>query len=128
MVILDTNIIIDHLRQPPGTPSYFFQMMSKIPKEELAISVISVQELYEGKSTRSEKQERVLLMLISQLNILPYTYEVARMAGIIARDKRTTIQMSDSAIAATALIHEADLFTLNKKDFAGINRLSFYIP
>lgn len=123
MVILDTNIIIDHLRQPPGTPSSFFQMMSRIPKEELVISVISVQELYEGKSTRSEKQERILLMLISQLNIIPYTYEVAQLAGIIARDKKTTIQLADAAIAATALIHGADLLTLNKKDFVDIKNL-----
>lgn len=123
MVILDTNIIIDHLRRPPGTPSYFFQMMNKVPKEELAMSLISVQELYEGKSTRSEQQEKILLMLISYVTIIPYTYEVARLAGIIARDKKTTIQFADAAIAAMAIINGADLFTLNKKDFTDIKDL-----
>ncbi len=123
MVILDTNIVIDHLRQPSDTPSYFYQMMNKNPNEKLAISIISVQELYEGKSTRNEKQEQILLTIISHLNIIPYSYEVAKLAGIIARDLKRPIELADSAIAATALVHGADLLTLNKKDFVDIKDL-----
>ena len=88
MVILDTNIVIDHLRQPSDTHPYFYQMMNKNPNGKLAISIISVQELYEGKSARNEKQEQILLTIISHLNIIPYSYEVAKLAGIIARDSK----------------------------------------
>jgi len=51
MVILDTNIIIDHLRQKQE--SLFENLVNKINKNELAISVITIQELFTGKSTRN---------------------------------------------------------------------------
>lgn len=51
MVILDTNIVIDHLRQPKGRKSTLTKLAQETPKEILAISTITVQELYEGQST-----------------------------------------------------------------------------
>lgn len=122
MVILDTNIIIDHLRRP-FEKSKLRQIEEKIPLKDLAISIITVQELYEGKSTRDEVQERTLLETINPLAVLPYTYEVAQIAGKLARDLSRRTEFPDAAIAATTILNKASLFTLNKKDFKGVKKL-----
>lgn len=124
MVILDTNIVIDHLRQSPARPSRLLQFAKTHPKETLALSMISVQELYEGKSTQDPQKEQYLLATISPLKILPYTYEIAQLAGEIARDRKQTIELADAAIAATTILHGASLYTLDKQDFSGIPDLS----
>ena len=126
MVVLDTNIIIDHLRQPKKKETALAKIAKQKPKEELAISMISVQELYEGRSTRNEEKERYLLATIVPLQILLYTYEVAQLAGKIARDLDRSIELADAAIAATAIVNGAQLFTLNKKDFQGIEGLELF--
>ena len=62
MVILDTNIIVDHLRLREGNEdSQLIAIVKKNPKESLAISMITVQELYEGKSTKDSQKEQFLL-------------------------------------------------------------------
>ncbi|HUS59800.1 MAG TPA: PIN domain-containing protein [Nevskiaceae bacterium] len=123
MVILDTNIIIDHLRRPPKKISLLVKIVEKKPKENLAISMISIQELYEGRSTKSKTKEQYLLATIAPLKILPYNYEVAQLAGEIARDLNQPIELADAAIAATAILNGTQLFTLNKRDFRGIKNL-----
>ncbi len=123
MVILDTNIIIDHLRLNQQKMSYLMKIVKNTPEELLALSVISVQELYEGLSTRHHDKEQYLLATISPLKIVPYTYEVAQLAGKIARDSNRPIEFADAAIAATTIIHGAQLYTLNKKDFKDIPQL-----
>lgn len=125
MVILDTNIIIDHLRQSKKKKTILTGLVEKFSREELAISVISIQELFEGQSTKEEERESDLLETISSLKIFPYTFEVAKLAGEIARDFDREIDIADAAIAATAIIKGAQLATLNKKDFSGIKDLEF---
>ncbi|MDO8570753.1 MAG: PIN domain-containing protein [Candidatus Daviesbacteria bacterium] len=127
MVILDTNIIIDHLHlQKKGHDSELMKIARLKPKEVLALSMISVQELYEGQSTKDENMEQYLLATISPLRILPYTYEIAQLAGEIARDLNRSIELADATIAATAILNGGVLLTLNKKDFSGIKDLIMY--
>ncbi len=123
MVVLDTNIIIEHLRLPGSEKSTLVKIVGKVTGEVLAVSVISIQELYEGKSTKDEKKEGALLATIAPLKILPYTYKVARLAGKIARDLERPIELADAAIAATTILNGGRLATLNKKDFLGIKGL-----
>ncbi len=123
MVILDTNIIIDHLRLSEKQDSELIKIAKQKPKEVLAISMISVQELYEGRSTKDNEKEQYLLATISPLQILPYTYEIAQLAGEIARDLDHPIELADAIIAATTLLNGASLLTLNKKDFISIENL-----
>jgi predicted nucleic acid-binding protein len=124
MVVLDTSIIVDHLRlQEKDRDSKLITLVKNNPDEILAISMISVQELYEGQSTKNQEKEQYLLATISPLKILPYTYEVAQLAGELARDLGQPIELADAAIAATAISNEASLATLNTKDFSGIKAL-----
>ena len=122
MVILDTNVLIDHLRQDPSL-SRLIAFSKKHPEELLGMSIISVQELYQGKSTLDENKENVLLATINSLQLLPYTYEVSELAGKIARDLVLPIEFADVAIAATAIMNGAKLYTLNPKHFENISDL-----
>lgn len=122
MVILDTNIIIDHLRQKERDTALIKAAKEKT-KKNLSISTITIQELYEGKSTIKQNEEEYLLATITPLNILSYNYEIAQTAGKIARDLNKPIELADAAIAATAIVNEASLYTLNKKDFVEIPNL-----
>lgn len=123
MVILDTDIIIDYIRQPDNENVHLATLLRSVPPEELAISVITIQELYVGESSREIQKENFFLSLINQLILLPYEHQTAKTAGEIMRDVRLQVQFADAAIAATAILNKAKLLTLNKKDFKGIKKL-----
>jgi len=125
VVILDTNIIIDHLRRNTGE-SFLFKLSKQLPVSDLSLSAISIQELYEGKSTKQPQKEKQLLAVIAPIKILPYTFETAKLAGEIARDLTNPIEIADSAIAATAILNNAQLVTLNQKHFTAIKQLTLF--
>jgi len=126
MVIVDTNIIIDHVRSAGDRETALMKIARTVGHEGMALSVISIQELYEGQSTREEKKEERLLATIAPLTILPYTHNIAESAGKIARDLKRPIELADGAIGATAIFHNARLATLNVKDFRGIPNLQLF--
>lgn len=123
MVVLDTNIIIDHLRQNPHKQSKLDEISKQISPSMISLSTISVQELYMGLSTKEDEAEQLLLATIGPLKILPYTYDIAQLAGELIRDNEYLISFADAAIAATAILSNSQLITLNKKDFKGIKEL-----
>lgn len=125
MVVVDTSIIIDHLRQHDDELTYLRKLATKHLQKNLTISIITIQELYEGQSTKDEVRYKKLINTISLFRILNYTYEIAKCAGEIARDGTSKLDLADAAIAATAIINKAELATLNKKDFQGIPDLEF---
>lgn len=127
MILLDTNIIIDHLRLERSVPSALVKVVKNCPDEDFLLSVISVTELYEGKSTRKKSEEQRLLSVISPLRIAPYTFAIAQLSGQIMRDNWRPIELADAAIAATAIVNRAKLYTANKKDFVGIKGLEFWV-
>lgn len=119
MVVLDTNIVIDTLRQRTGE-TVLQKILGAISKTELAISMITIQELYQGKSTADLEKEKHLQALITPLRILPYSYDIAKLAGEIVRDGTKLISFSDAAVAATAIVFNGKLATLNRDDFKNI--------
>lgn len=124
MVILDTNIIIDHLRQyPRNKNSALDTIIKEIPPNELCLSVISIQELFTGKSTRDKQTEKWIFEVISPFKIITYDEKVAKLAGQIERDLGRPIEFPDAAIAATTILNKAKLFTLNIKDFQDVKGL-----
>lgn len=124
MVIIDTSIIIDQLRRPKGTKTELIKFIKLKSDQDLTISMISIQELFQGQSTKDQGRLQILLAIISPLRILPYTYEIAQAAGELVRDTEQPIQFADAAIAATAIVNNCQLLTFNKKDFVGIKNLS----
>lgn len=123
MVVIDTNVIIDHLRQKGFPDSLLNKLFDQIELTEAAISIITIQELFAGQSTREKEIEDGILKIVNPYKILAYTHEVAKLAGEIERDLKDQIDFPDAAIAATAILNQARLLTLNKKDFKGIKDL-----
>lgn len=126
MVMVDTNIVIDHLRSSVRKKSLLVQLEEQDPNRVIALSMLSVQELYEGQSTRQLSREKELLLAITPMQFLPYSYEVAKLAGKIARDHSKPLELADAAIAATSIINKVPLFTLNQKHFAEIPELTLF--
>ncbi len=122
MVVIDTSIIIDHLRKSVDD-STLLRLFEKYPNETFCISLVSIQELYEGQSTRDEVKENQLTITLSSFEILPYLMETAKLAGKIARDTKFPIEFADAAIAATTISNQAKLCTLNEKHFEDIPNL-----
>lgn len=123
MVILDTNIIIDHLRLSGTQPSQLEMLVTKLPNDDLGLSVISIQELFAGQSTKDPNKATLLLKTIRPLRVLEYSTQVAKLAGELARDLTAPITFADAAIAATALENHCVLATLNNKHFSQISKL-----
>lgn len=120
MVVIDTSIIIDHLRYKGKDQTILMKLASKYSIDELGISVITIQELYEGKSTQNPEKEAFMIATISPLKILDYDFQIAQLAGELARDLGKVIELADAAIAATSIRYEASIATLNTKDFLSI--------
>jgi|SRR3989344_6351533 len=126
MVILDTNIIIDHLRSGGDKSSLLETVIKRYVDEVFCLSVISVQELYQGKGSKKENEDKRMETAMEVYQLMPYTYEVAKIAGQIVRDNKELISFPDAAIAATAMVNGAQLLTLNKKHFEGIKELKLF--
>ena len=118
MVILDTSVLIDYLRRSEKIDSSLPEFIQLHQKDKTAISILTIQELYAGKSSKEMKKEQRFLKVVSSLEILSYTYETAKLAGEIVRDLGKPMGFPDAAIAATAILNKAKLLTLNKKRFS----------
>ena len=74
----------------------------------------------------SAAKKNDILLLTDGLDILPFTNEIALKASQIYHELRAVNQMiefRDIFIAATSIIHELPLATLNVKHFSRINNL-----
>lgn len=125
MVVLDTNIIIDHLRSQNQKETILEQVVEK-KFSKLAICSITLQELYTGQSSCIKAEEQRLITTIKRLNVIPYSSESARLAGILTRDSQKNLSFPDAAIAAACLVNQCKLLTLNQKDFADIKNLELF--
>lgn len=122
MILCDTNILIEFYKNNPQISQTF----RAVGKNELAISVITEAELYFGALNKAELQmiqrhlsslhRFVLDMAVStQFLHLMETYSLSHKLSI-----------PDALIAATALVHNVELFTLNLKDFRFISGLTLF--
>ena len=127
MIILDTSILIDYIRQNnKGRKTLFDKVIQLEGSFSLGISAVTVQELYQGKSTRIRDKEEEMLDVLGLLRIYVYDESVAATAGKIVRDWSPNMGFTNAAIAATAINEECSLFTLNTRDFSNVPSLKFY--
>jgi hypothetical protein len=124
MILCDTNILIEFYKNTP----HITQELRQIGPAQLAISVITQAELYYGALNKTELQKiKKHLVLLHQFSIdvsisavfiqLMEAYSLSHKLGI-----------PDALIAATALAHNLELYTLNEKDFQFIPDLKLYHP
>ena len=120
--LLDTNalILIDRLD------------VSDLPAEP-AISAVTLAELSVGPLVTADEVERAarqarLQQVEASFEPLPFDAAAARSFGQVAASlrrsgRKTTPRALDAMIAATAIANDLALYTLNPKDFEGIDGL-----
>lgn len=111
-VVLDTGVLIDHLRASTPATEYLAGL-----DDRPSCSEISRIEVIQGLRSSERRAADRLFALISWV---PVNEAVARRAGELGRQWRAShpgIGVADLAIAATAEHIEAGLATLNLKHF-----------
>jgi predicted nucleic acid-binding protein len=111
-VLLDTDVLIDHIR-------------GRRRVVEIASSVASVvtrAELFAGR----EREEPAVEALLGRLSEIEVTVDIARQAGRIRR--RTHLDIADALIAATALEHGLVVITRNRRHFERVAGLELRAP
>jgi predicted nucleic acid-binding protein len=101
-VLLDTDVLIDHLRG---------HRPLRLSDPKLTISIVTRCELFAGRNVDEPGLRRAL----SVLEELSVDQPIAEAAGRIRRTNG--IPVPDALIAATALEHELPLLTRNRRHF-----------
>ena len=118
MILLDTNILIEILK---GNQESIEKVQSfTMP---LAISSITVMELYYGALNKAELNK--LEKFVSMFNIIQINETISTQATklVKAYAKSHNLDIPDSLIASTTLVHKYKLFTYNVKDFTYIKNI-----
>lgn len=113
-VLVDTSVLIDHLRGHPSAVELLARWRSQGP---LHASEMTRLEVLSGMRRGEESAARALL---GALRWHPVDEEVAEDAGALGRrwlPSHPTTDSADLAIAATALRLGADLLTRNVRHF-----------
>jgi predicted nucleic acid-binding protein len=111
-LMLDTDILIDYLRDREDATSYVESLDGP-----LLISVITVAELYAGVREGNERAR--LDSFIQAFDLVPVDAFIAMRGGLYRRDysKSHNVGLADALIAASAEARQATLVTLNRKHF-----------
>ncbi|CUU08499.1 hypothetical protein GBSOP10_10557 [Armatimonadetes bacterium GBS] len=119
--LLDTGWIVRHLR---GSKAYT-ETLQKIGSSQIAISILSLAELYEGvfRARAPQRAEQAVLTFIADKQLLPITEPIARWFGqerARLRQQNLLIGDIDLRIAATCVHHNLVLLTTNPRHFERI--------
>jgi len=121
-MVIDTTLFIEHLRAKDKTQTTLFQL----PSTELRyVSTVTVYELFAGATDASKVASA--RHELQGLLILPFTTEVAEKSGEIFQDLRSRglmIELTDIFIAATALVNNLPIKTLNIRHFSRVQGLT----
>lgn len=121
-MVVDTSIVIDHLRAGDKNATKLVKLAEKY--QVLFISAVSVYELYAGATSPFKIEETS--SIISNMSVLLFDEDVALKAAEIYRQlksKNKLIEFRDLFIAATCVVHDYPIATLNKKHFERIDSL-----
>ena len=122
MILVDTNIFIEYYKNNPA----IYKILEQIDPQEIVVNDVVCAELYFGARNKQELADIVFDM--EKLTILPISQKISRFAVDLVKQFCLShkLKLPDAQIAATAILHNAELFTLNKKDFIYIPNLRLY--
>ena len=119
IIMFDSNIIVDYLRQKPQITDF----IEKYGKSNLAISPIVSMEIYQGVLSkmdlnRTRKKMNGFATLELNQDIVQLALQLQQQYILSYR-----VGIPDTLIAATALVFDLELLTYNLKDFRFIPTL-----
>ncbi|GHT88156.1 ribonuclease VapC [Bacteroidia bacterium] len=122
MILCDTNILIELYRNNTD----IVDAVEFIKQENIVISDVTRAELFVGALNKRELQ--ALNKDVNQLTILPIQSTISTMAIelLVKYCLSHNLDFHDALIAATAICHNVELYTLNIKDFIFIPTLKLY--
>lgn len=123
MILCDTNILIEFYKNNTA----IIQELRQVGSQNLAISIITRAELYYGAINKAE-----LLKIQKHLNLLhnfPLDNQVSiQFIQLMERYSLShKLTIPDALIAATALVNNVNLYTLNVKDFSFIEGINLHL-
>jgi predicted nucleic acid-binding protein len=123
--LLDSDIIIWHLRGRKEIT----EMLKDLQRSGLpACSAISVLEVQLGIKTKEE--EGKTSSFLESLKVFDVSMDIAKIAARLIREykaKGVTIDIPDSIIASTCILHDLILVTYNRRHYP-IPELKFHLP
>jgi predicted nucleic acid-binding protein len=124
MVLCDSNIFIEVYRRN----SNIIDIIERIGRENIAVSDITRGELFYGAINKRELRD--IREDLNELYVIPVSPNVSTMAIRLVREYCLSHKLHtlDALIAATAIYHKLELFTLNLKDFTFIPGVQLYRP
>ncbi len=120
-MVADTGIFIEHLRAKDKLSTTLYKISEST---DIYVSAVTVYELYLGATNKDK--ERDVRVITENFTVLPFTDTVAQKAAELYHKLRLSNQMiefRDIFIAATCIVHELPIVTLNKKHFKRIHGL-----
>jgi predicted nucleic acid-binding protein len=122
-VLLDSDILIDHLRGYEPARQY----LKRFETDEMQgyLSIVTVAELAAGQM-RQEQEEEKVQQLLALFTHIALDFALAWRGGEIRRQYHT--RLADALIAATALSRHLPLSTRNLQHFTPIEGLRVEKP
>lgn len=120
MILIDTGILIEHIRKKDKIQTSFFQLNEEY---ELGISMMTAFEFLIGKN---EKNTELIEVLMENLSIFPWDEHSMQVAVQIYQDlkkRNQLIEIPDIIIASTAIALDIPLATRNRNHFERIQNL-----
>ena len=122
-VLVDSDVVIDFLRQPKKET--LLRALLEDKKKKIFIAAVSITELWKGKSVEKKEKRQRVERFLKKVKLVVADRKISQQAGDLLR-KCPFLMLGDSLIAATCLVKGFRLATFNKKHFQEIKNLKFY--
>ncbi|MGB3849493.1 MAG: type II toxin-antitoxin system VapC family toxin [Tunicatimonas sp.] len=122
VVLCDTNILIDFSKRNPDV----VRTVQAIGTANVRVSSITAGEFIFGALNKADLTK--ILKALRAITVLPVNEPISDGGVELVTNYALshTLAVPDAFIAATALVHDLPLYTLNKKDFRFIKGLKLY--
>ncbi len=124
MVLCDTNILINAFNGRVDT----IQELNNIGYENIVLSAITVMELYQGMSNKTELAQ--MKKKIKYFDVVQFDEQVSEKAIelMLLFNLSHGLLIPDAIIGAAAILNQIPLYTYNLKDFRFMSGIIFYTP
>lgn len=129
-IVIDTNLLIDFSRQNKLSKKEILwpQLVACAQKKghQLVLPTAALFELFSGTEMRLKNNRQQMENILKDILILDINKEISLRAAELFRDYQQRIGVIDYLLAATSLVLEGELATLNAKHFQMIKNLKLF--